>query len=166
MNEFIEKNRRLLQIYYLAARIIGWMLIAVSPLGTIIILSGKSLSSRDEAMVLLYVLQSITLNPLILGLLLIGIAQFIRCVSEIEYKPGWILKKGSTVLYAAAFIVLMSCFMNYLLFFVISYSVNTLKISNIFTFFIPAAAKVLILVGLGKILQRILPVIEESKTLI
>jgi hypothetical protein len=31
---------------------------------------------------------------------------------------------------------------------------------------VPLATKVLILVGLGQILRRILPVIEESKTLV
>ena len=164
MNEFVEKNKHLLQIYYLASKIIGWILIAVSPLGTIVALSGnKSLS--EDALAILYILQGVTLNPLILGLLLLGTAQFIRCVSETEYKPGWILQNGSTVLYAAAFIVLMGCLVNYL-YLVFSFTMKTFQILKFLTFFIPASAKVLILVGLGKILRRVLPVIEESKTLI
>ena len=164
MSEFIENNRRLLQIYYTAALIIGWALIAVSPLGTIAALSGNE-SLSENALAILFVLQGITLNPLILGLLLLGTAQFIRCVSEAEYKPGWILQHGSTVLYAAAFIVLMSCVVNYL-FLVFSFSGYSFQTLKFFTSLIPALAKFLILVGLGKILRRILPVIEESKTLI
>ena len=164
MNEFIEKNRRLLKIYYLAAQIIGWILIAISPLGTIITLSGNQ-SFGENALGILYILQGVTLKPLILGLLLLGTAQFIRCVSETEYKPGWILRNGRTVLYAAAFIVLMSCVINYL-FLVFSFSAYSFQILKFLTSFIPALAKVLILVGLGKILRRILPVIEESKTLV
>jgi hypothetical protein len=164
MNEFIEKNKHLLQIYYLASKIIGWILIAVSPLGTIIFLSGNQ-SFSENALAILYILQGVTLNPLILGLLLLGTAQFIRCVSETEYKPGWILQNGSAVLYAAAFIVLMSCVVNYL-FFVFSFSGYSFQMLKFFISFIPALAKVLILVGLGKILRRVLPVIEESKTLV
>jgi hypothetical protein len=164
MSEFIENNRRLLQIYYLTALIIGWALIAVSPLGTIVAFSGNE-SLSENALAILYILQGVTLNPLILGLLLLGTAQFIRCVSETEYKPGWILQNGSTVLYATAFIVLMSCAVNYL-YLVFSFPMNTFQILKFLTTFIPALAKVLILVGLGKILRRVLPVIEESKTLV
>ena len=164
MNEFIKKNRRLLQIYYFASLIIGWALIAVSPLGTIVALSGNE-SLKEDALAILHVLQGVTLNPLILGLLLLGTAQFIYCVSETEYKPGWILLNRSTVLYAAAFIILMGCLINYL-FLVFSFSVNTSQILKFFTSFTPAIAKILILVGLGKILRRVLPVIKESKTLV
>jgi hypothetical protein len=168
MSEFIENNKRMLQIYYFVALIIGWALIAVSPLGTIVAFSGNE-SLIENALVILYILQGITLNPLILGLLLLGTAQFIRCVAETEYKPGWILQNGSTVLYAAAFIVIMSCLVNYL-YLVFSFSENSFQILKFFLSFItsliPALAKVLILVGLGKILRRILPVIEESKTLV
>lgn len=165
MNAFIEKNRHLLQIYYQSARIIGWALIVFSPFGTSMAFSGESYMTKN-ILEFLYTLQSITLNPLILGLLLIGIAQFIHCISDTEYKPGWILKNGRIVLYAAAFIVLMDCFINYLFFSFISYSMETAKFSNLFTFFIPAAIKILILIGLGRILNRILPVIEESKAIV
>ncbi len=79
---------------------------------------------------------------------------------------GWIIKNGSTVLYAAAFIILMSFFINYLFFSFVSYSIETVKFSNIITFFIPAATKILIMIGLGKMLTRILLVIEEPKTLV
>ena len=164
MHEFIEKNKRLLQTYYLASKIIGWTLIAISPLGTVVVFS-EDQSLAEDALAILFVLQGITLNPLILGLLLLGTAQFIRCVSEAEYKPGWILQHGSTVLYAAAFIVLMSCVVNYL-FLVFSFSGYSFQTLKFLTSLIPALAKFLILVGLGKILRRILPVIEESKTLI
>ncbi len=165
MNEFVEKNRHLLQIYYQLARIIGWLLIAFSPFGTAVFFSGESYMTKN-VLEDLYILQSITLNPIIWGLLLIGIAQFIKCISDNEYKPGWILKNGSAVLYAAAFIMLMGSFINYLFLSFSSYSIETAKFSNLFRTFIPAAIKILILIGLGKILNRILPVIEESKTLV
>jgi len=164
MSKFIESNRQLLQIYYIVALIIGWALIAVSPLGTIVALSGNQ-SFSENALVILYVLQGVTLNPLILGLLLLGTAQFIRCVAETEYKPGWILQNGSVVLYAAAFLVIMSCVVNYL-FFIFSLSEHSFQILKFFTSLIPALVKFLILLGLGKILRRVLPVIEESKTLV
>jgi hypothetical protein len=52
------------------------------------------------------------------------------------------------------------------LFFVFSFSGYSFQMLKFFISFIPALAKVLILVGLGKILRRVLPVIEESKTLV
>jgi len=168
MNAFVQQNRGLLKFYCVGSQIIGWMLLAVSPVGTIIALSGDS-SFNENALVILYILQAITLNPIILGLLVLGIAQFIRYVAETEYKPGWILRSGSTILYAAAFIVFLNCIMNYLFFSFFAFSINAGRFSmrvNLFTSFIPAAAKILILVGLGQILRRIMPVIEESKTLV
>ncbi len=164
MNAFIQQNRGLLRTYFVGARIIGWLLLAVSPFGTIIALSGDS-PFNENALVILYVLQTITLNPIILGLLVLGIAQFIRYLSETEYKTGWLLKNGSTILYAAAFIVFLSCIINYL-YLVFSFPMESFQILKPLTSFVPAAAKVLILIGLGQILRRILPVIEESKTLI
>jgi len=164
MNAFIQQNKDLLRFYCIGSQIIGWMLLAVSPVGTVAALSGDS-SFNENALVILYVLQTITLNPIILGLLVLGTAQFIRFIYETEYKPGWILRSGSTILYAAAFIVLMSCIINYL-YLVFSLPIKTFQILRFLTSFIPALAKFLILVGLGKILRRALPVIEESKTLI
>jgi hypothetical protein len=164
MNTFIQQNKDLLRLYCVGAQIIGWLLLAVSPLGTIAALSGDP-SFNENALVILYVLQRITLNPIILGLLLLGTAQFIRFIYETEYKPGWILQNGSMILYAAAFIVLMSCIINYL-YLVFSFPMKTLHFIRFLTSFMPALAKILILVGLGKILRRVLPVIEESKTLI
>lgn len=164
MNTFIQQNKDLLRFYCMGAQIIGWLLLAVSPLGTVAALAGDS-AFNENALVILYILQRITLNPIILGLLLLGTAQFIRFIYETEYKPGWILQNGSTILYAAAFIVLMSCIINYL-YLVFSFPMKTFHFIRFLTSFMPALAKILILVGLGKILRRVLPVIKESKTLI
>lgn len=164
MNTFIQQNKELLRFYCVGAQIVGWILLAVSPVGTTIALSGNS-HFNENALAILFVLQRITLNPIILGLLLLGTAQFIRFIYETEYKPGWILQNGSAVLYAAAFIILMGCIINYL-YLVFSLPVKTFHFLRFLTSLIPALAKVLILVGLGKILRRVMPVIEESKTLI
>lgn len=164
MNTFIRQNMSLLRFYCIGSKIIGWILLAVSPVGTIIALSGDS-PFNENALAILYVLQAITLNPIILGLLVLGISQFIRYLSETEYKPGWLLQNGSTILYAAAFIVFLSCIINYL-YLVFSLPMRSFQILKPLTSFVPAAAKVLILVGLGQILRRIMSVIEESKTLV
>ena len=168
MNEFIEQNRHLLKINSIGARIIGWTLLIISPIGTCAALSGDS-AFIENVLGILYVLQSLLLDFMLLGLILLGIAQFLRYLFETDYHPGWILRHGTAVLYMAAAIVLFGCVVNFLFYTFLTYTAHSNTLSLLARFFslsIPAVAKVLILVGLGQILRRAMPIIEESKTLI
>ena len=161
MNTFIEKNKGLLKFYCVAARIIGWVLLITAGTWTVSTLSGYSRSSTPF-------ITSITIFIRILvGLVVLGVAQFIRHLSETDYKPGWILRHGEKILYLyAALRVIRITF----LFFVdakimgdsIYYSPWGFLVAN----GLPAVASALILVGLAQILRRIMPIIEESKTLV
>ena len=161
MNEFIEKNKGLLKFYCVAARIIGWVLLITAATSTVSILSGYSSFSIP------YVMPITNLIRILIGLVVLGVAQFIRYLCETEYKPGWILRHGEKILYLyAALRVIRITF----LFFVdakimadsIYYSPWGFLVDNV----LPVVASALILVGLAQILRRVMPIIEESKTLV
>ena len=165
INEFIEKNKKLLRTYCIATRIIGWALLITAATWTVSNLSGYSSSSMPFA-------TSITIFitifiRILFGLVVLGVAQFIRYLFETEYKPGWILRHGEKILYLYAGL----CFIRIpFLFFLdakrvgdpIYYSPWGFLIAN----GIPLVAGALILVGLAQILRRVMPIIEESKTLV
>ena len=99
MNEFIEKNRRLLKIYCVVARIIGWGLLITAGIWAISILSGHVLLRTASAILTEPI---IILTRIVVGLSMLGVAQFIRFLSETEYQPGWILRYIEKILYLYA----------------------------------------------------------------
>lgn len=164
MNEFIEKNRRLLKIYCVAAQIIGWALLITVGIWAISILSGHVLLRTASAILTEPI---IIFTRIVVGLSMLGVAQFIRFLSETEYQPGWILRYLEKILYLYAAIRIVC--IAYLFFYVANLtgnSFNNYLWRYIFFTGFPDLAGPLIAVGLGQILRRIMPVIEESKTLV
>lgn len=161
MNEFIEKNRRLLKIYCVATRIIGWVLLITAGTWIVSILSGYSSFSIPFVMPITIFIR------ILVGLVVLGVAQFIRYLFETEYKPGWILRNGEKILYLYAALRVIRIT---LLFFAdakrmgdsIHYSPWGFLVAN----GLPVVAVALIMVGLAQILRRVIPIIEESKTLV
>ena len=163
MNEFIKQHQRLLHFYCDAARGIGWMLL-IGAVGTLLYISVRSNSQLGS---LLYPVLVAFLNSMPLALVLLGVGQFIRYLFDTECQPSWMLRNGASVLYACAVIVLVSCVSQQLWYSSLMKNVsNPLLLARLVSTAIPALAKALILVGLGQILQRVLPVLEESKTLV
>jgi hypothetical protein len=165
MNEFIEKNRKLLKSYCIAARIIGWMLLIVAVGDSIFAVSSGHFASRANPSYRWYNFgQWIISGFILLGLLLLGVAQFIRYLSEKDYKPGWILRHGDKVLclYAAVTVadsIIQFCWHQF------RWEMNNYA-AYLLLSTLPAIAKALIFVGLARVLRRLMPVVEESKTLI
>jgi hypothetical protein len=157
MNEFIEKNRRLLRIYCIAARIIGCFFLITAGIWAISMLSGHVLlrpaSSPLTEPIIIF-------TRIVVGLSMLGVAQFIRFISETEYQPRWILRYIDKILYLYAAIHIVHT--AYLFF----YCALNYPWRYLFYHGLPALAGPLIAVGLGNILKRIMPVIEESKTLV
>ena len=167
MNEFIAKNKRLLKIYCTAARIIGWVLLIVPAIGFAIVVLGPDRPWSGNSAVLLSLPEAI-LNIMLLGFIALGVAAFIRYLFETECRPGWILRYAGTILYTGAVLIIAAAILKCLLLMNTvgtTGHIDTLMVA-LLTLAVPSAAKVLILIGLGKILQRIMPVLEESKTLI
>jgi hypothetical protein len=179
MNEFIENNRPWLKFYCTTARIIGWGLFIMAGAGTIFqILAMNILFGNHSSAFRFLFIKSVLFQGVLPGILVLGIAQFIRYLFESEYKPGHILRNADKILYLFAFLLMVGVVWQHL---IISGNVMQLDIflimNNIGLYFkgmiLPMLAtlvltvpKVLILVGLAQVIKRIMPVIEESKTLV
>ena len=175
MNEFIEKNRRLLKFYCTAARIFGWVLICGGTIWFLLFVL-LTLAVEDAAGEIgwphtldnfVYSTSSYVFEFVMLGLVALLVAQLIRYMLESEHTTGYILRFGDKILYVYAALLIGQ---NTLIYYVLNReSLSTLKPGH-FIFvrplIVPLATKVLILVGLGQIFRRILNVIEESKTLV
>ncbi|HUT28503.1 MAG TPA: hypothetical protein VMX13_01835 [Sedimentisphaerales bacterium] len=168
MNEFIKQHQRLLHFYCEAAQALGWTLLLFVPsIGVVGRLLSGSMMSNWLSGKILYSVLVIFLNSMSLGLVLLGVGQFIRYLFDTECQPSWMLRNGTRVLYACAVIVIVSCVLQQLWYTSLMKNVsNSLLLWRLLLTAIPALAKALILVGLGRILQKVMPVIEESKTLV
>jgi len=179
MKEFIEKHRRLLQAYCLIARILGWLLI----LGGVfwifaIVKTLEKISKTIEEQHLdfvLYLSSSLASNVaydfVIPGILAFAIAGLLDYLLRPKAKPPLILGMTDKLCYFyAIFLILRAFALNFWLtrvkFPEIMASSETIRILLMQPLLGPTVAKVLLLVGVGMILHRLLPVIEESKTLV
>jgi len=171
MHEFIKNNRRLLKIYCVVSRIIGWILLIVPLVGITWVLLESTDNFRGQNLFLLLRWPENIVNVWILGFIALGIAAFIRYLFETESRPGWTLRHSERILYIGAVLVVIVAILNCisLIYTMRKYAGIGHIYSLILGLLMPivlCAAKVLILVGLGKILRRLMPVIEESKSLV
>jgi len=175
MQEFIEKNRRLLKFYYKAGRIFGWVLLCGGTIWFLMFVL-LTLAVEDAAGTIgwpntidnfVYSSSSYVFEFAMLGLVALLVAQLIRYMLEGEYTPGFILRFGDKILYTyAVFLVVQNTLVHYVL---NPELLSTLKPGHfifIKPLIVPLATKVLILVGLGQIFRRLLNVIEQSKMLV
>ncbi|UCG56879.1 MAG: hypothetical protein JSU70_18680 [Phycisphaerales bacterium] len=171
MNEFVEKNRGLLRFYCIAARTMGWTLIIVAPLlaivGLFIGLPVIGLPSGERLRPwMLYRLSEQVILDLLLGLVMLGLAQFVRYSYENDCQPGWILRHGDKALYSYAAGVIVSPIVWYFF----QMTIHSRDLTDTLWFFVsgelPALGRGLIYVGIGQVLRRMVPIIEESKTLV
>ncbi|MFZ2146609.1 MAG: hypothetical protein WAV28_05255 [Sedimentisphaerales bacterium] len=175
MNEFIEKNRRLLKFYCIAARIFGWVLICGGTIWFLLFVL-VTLAVSDAAGTIgwpyttenfIYSFTSFVFEFVLPGLIALLVAQLVRYMLENEYMPGWILRYGDKVLYVyAALLIGQNVLIYYVLHVVVFEKNSPGRLLLVQPLVVPLTAKILILVGLGQILRRILLVIEESKTLV
>jgi hypothetical protein len=169
MVQFIEKHRRLLQAYCLIARILGWFLILGGVFWVALVRRNMvgGLPHIPDILKISYALQAVILNFVFLGLVALGVAQFIKYVFAREDQPGFLLRIGDKILYVYAGLLILGAILTWV------FQMLAIKAAAVPTFLIsfaglllPAMVKALILIGLGKILKRVIPVIEESKTLV
>jgi hypothetical protein len=175
MVQFIEKHRRLLQAYCLIARILGWFLIlgGVFWFFAIAKLNLVDVPKTDEQLIdlFLYIVYSLVYDFVIPGFLAFAIAGLLDYLLRPEAKPRLILRWTDKLCYIyAIFLVLRAFALNYWLVHVkfpeIVGSSETARILLMQPLLGPTVAKVLLLIGIGMIMHRLLPVIEESKTLV
>ncbi len=166
MDSFIEKNARFLKIYCILARIAGWVVLSLGCLAA----ASHSLAlysrigDREALQAYLpHVPWGMITNFIPIGLLALGVGQFIRYLFNREHQPGWILRYGHQILFLWAAVY---CVWAYFVEIGFNSPATTESLRRLI-FLLPfLGAKVLALVGLGQILRRIMPVIEESRTLV
>jgi hypothetical protein len=161
MSTFIEKNKKWLKFYSTASKILGWVLILLASIKVLYLLT-MSFGMIRERQLLLVSLGAIvenTFGQLPVGIILLGVGQLLRYTYEDEYKVPWLLRNGAKMLYLFAILAILRPFVFYLF----QHGMNA---SSHFTFGPLSLADVLILIGLGNILKRVLPIIEEYRSLI
>ncbi|HUT47028.1 MAG TPA: hypothetical protein VMX36_12135 [Sedimentisphaerales bacterium] len=170
MNEFIEKNRKLLLFYYWAARVGGWVVLSLASLAV----AGHSfaLASRIGDWNEFYryyqhdVPWVIFNNGLPTGLLVLGVAQLIWYLLETNRQPRWIFRNADKLLYTyTAILIGYYCWIGVtevILHFNEPYDFP-LRLIALVVFIL---VKLLVLVGVAEVLRRLLPMIEESRTLV
>ncbi|MHC4325155.1 MAG: hypothetical protein ACYSUX_12900 [Planctomycetota bacterium] len=169
MNEFIKQNKHLLKFYCTAALIIGWLLIVGGIFWFILIASSFETNIVERPEGLMYLISSMLFDFVLPGLIALGVMQFIRYVFADTDKPGRILGMADWLFYLYAVFLIFKAYFKYIQYsewYAEAYGLETSRLLFIQPFLLPTAAKVLILVGLGQIIRRIIPVIEESKTLV
>jgi len=182
MVQFIEKHRRLLQAYCLTARIIGWLLILGGifwffALGNAFRNVMGTIEEQQQIDILLYFAHSFIYDFVIPGILAFAIGGLLDYLLRPKAKPPLILGMMDKLCYIyAAFLVLkFFCaikafdfnpwFVNFT-FLKVSELSESARLVLVQPLLGPTLAKVLLLIGVGMILHRLLPVIEESKTLV
>ncbi len=175
MKKFIEENKQLLKFYSLASKVIGWALILGGTLW-FLLFALCILAARDAAGELrwppltenvTYATSAFVFDFVFLGLVALVLSRLIECIVQDVYQPARLLRFGSVILYIYAGLVIGRAILTYHLWHVGVpgiYGAGHLLFAQPLVF--PTLAKALILVGAGVILHRLLPVIEESKTLV
>ena len=167
---FIDKNRKLLLFYYWAMRVGGWIFLAL----VFLTAAGKSfaLATRigDWQEFNRFLQHDVPwgtfTNGLPTGLLVLGMAQLIRYLLETDRKGGWILRNADKLLYV--YTAILICFY-------CERAVNEVIVHfnepydfplRLIMLAIFILVKLLVLVGVAEMLRRLLPMIDESRTLV
>ena len=104
---------------------------------------------------------------MLIAIVLLGLAQFVRYLYEGEYRPGLILRHGGKVLYIYAIALIASPFLT---FYFRMREYGYAGTANLFEYLLgvnlPDIAKALIFIGMARVLKRMMPMVEETKTLV
>ena len=169
MKEFIKKNKALLKLYCIVAGILGWSLIVGGVFWFILTVSSIDTSTVERPEGLMYLISSMLFDFALPGLIALGVMQFIRFLFADTDKPGWLLSMADWLFYWYAVFLVFKAYFKYIWYsdwYAEAISLETSRLLFVQPFLLPTVAKVLILVGLGQIIRRIMPVIKESKTLV
>ena len=176
MNNFIEQHKKFLKFYHVALRLSGWILltlgIGVSGFYTFLIV--RNIGINKVGIISLVRILWFYLDFILLGLLGLGLAQLIRYLVDDKYKSGFILRHGDKILYAYTILFLIVSLIGFV------FTTNSIAsvvhsvgekpedmvFVQLFISIVLFSAKALIIIGLAEFLKRIMPVIEEHKSLI
>jgi hypothetical protein len=167
---FIEQNRRMLLFYYWAAKIVGWICLSFSLLqiaGFVHLILITRINDWTEFWHYYVRYQPWgTINDLLLpSLLVLGFAQLIWYLLATDHKPGWLLRNADKLLYTYFAISIGNyCLVIYEI--ILHYDEPYDYLLNVIYIMLFFLIKLLVVVGLAQTLKRLLPIIEESRTLV
>jgi hypothetical protein len=170
MNEFTEKNRRLLHFYCETLRTIASVILVLSFLACFAMTIFALLSrfgywpaTKPYNMFMTAFLPSY-LKAILFWIGILGLAQFVRYLYENDYQPGWILRHGDMFFYLYALLTILEAVWIYM---TNDHSPSlNIRVNMGFASVFSIVVKVMVLVGLARILRHLMPVIEESKSLV
>ena len=166
LNNAIEKNKRYLRFCSYVAQFSGLLLLFFGFIGIVWKLWDIYQPGRGPNYDVTLVYRDISLlifRFVFPGLFLLGINQLIKCLIDINFKPNWILKFSDKIIYLYVALVII----NFIFF--LMYLTEVIGPQHYLTWMPSAifrAVKVLLWVGVAQILRRIVPIIQESKTLV
>ena len=168
MKPFIEENKGLLRTCYLTAIILGWLLLVLGLLATVgnsIELISRIDDFGEFKKHYFYEVSWDIINGIPVGLLALGIGQFIRYVYDNEYRPGWILRNVQKLIYIYAVLFAILAILATAMAFPHwgNWLERAIRLSGAVIWGI---GKIMLLIAAALILKRVMPIIEESKTLV
>ena len=161
ISAFVERHKRSFMGYGIALRLAGWAVLAILVIyGPGMIRSMLGILEGDAGSTGLQIVSHSVFaiaGMFTFGLILLGLAQLIRFISQPVAKCGWILRHGHILLDIYALMLVAQTFL----------SMTMLIPSHIqytgLIIFITSVAKCLVIMGMGLVLKYVLPMIEESK---
>lgn len=166
---------RLLHPYARGLQIMGWAMVTLSFFAGCQMLRYShyyfvlidSVGTKEAVLQALNVGVSIIRKELLPGLVLLVLAQFMRCLGDRECPPGRILRYGPWILLVYAVLQLESLGVR-------CYDLIVHRLprgvprtfSSVMAISIPVSMQAAIVLGAALILRRLVAVIEESKTLV
>jgi hypothetical protein len=175
MASTIEASRPLLRFYQTAARVVGWVLLCGGGVWLALFVFGI-LAVVDAAGEMrwpglsrnvVYAFLTFGVGFAIPGLLALLVGQLISHVLDAESRPGWILRRGTWFLYGCGLVLIVQAVL-IATGWEIPTSTDPDRAGLLFVgpSVVPLLAKVLVCVGFGHVLGRVLPIIDESKALV
>ncbi len=170
-SEFLHENRWLLRLCSNAARFIGlFALLGTGVLIVLIIVLGHMAGSSGAGALEKSRDQVLTTAPTIAfyGFLALVFAEFISYLLADAGEPKWILRHGSKVIYAyVLYVIVMTIH-------IALRTSNTTepepidlhRILSLSLLIASTGVKVLIWIGIALVLQKVVPIVRESKTLV
>jgi len=176
MESFLTQNKSLLTFYGKVARAVGWVLLVGGLLWFLAfifwILAIKDASGElvDQIMPKLqrntvYAISAFINDFTLPGMIALGLSQLLRFLLEPENKGGWILRHGHWILFSFAFVFVGEVCLN-TNFLPGTRNPDARGLLLVSPLLVPMLARVLIVVGLGVVLKRMIAIIDESKTLV
>ncbi len=155
---FLSMSIQILGLVLVAGGVVWFMMFVCGPIT-------RELEPMADAKHILYGASRFSFDFVFVGLAAVILAQLARYVFDRQYKPGLMLRCGDKILYTFAALGILWALFRYAF---LTYTVEDLSSRILFThlLILPTAVKVLILIGLGLILKKIIPIIEEYKSLV